>query len=65
LEEYQLSQEQRIEELESNNRYLQDILNAYEMFEGRVGDSLHKTNDSRLEAAFEQLEEDLVEIKGD
>lgn len=40
---------------------LEDIKQAYETFEGSVGDSLHKTTDSRLEDAFECLEEDLAE----
>jgi Zn-dependent oligopeptidase len=48
--------------LEEENQHCYDIINAYGRFEGEVGDSLHKTTDSRLQQAFENLSESLDEL---
>ncbi len=49
--------------LEKENNLLQAKLDAYELYEGRIDDANHKSNNSRIDDADEELQETLRELE--
>ncbi len=61
--EYQNSLESKNIELTKENSLLQAKLYAYELYEGRIDTANHKSHNSRIEDADEELQETLRELE--